>query len=333
MDARTIENIIAKTLHEVEGFCTIGFQGGEPTLAGLDFFESAVAMQKRCNTRGIKIQNTLQTNGYAITGEWAEFFSRNDFLVGVSIDGLKETHDACRKGSDGDGTFGRIAETTELLDAYGVEYNVLTVVNAVTAPRVREIYDFYEERGYRYLQFIPCLEPLGAVWGEKSYSLAPEAYGKFLCSLFDLWRDSLESGRQPYIRSFENYVGIFLGIMPESCDLRGVCGIQYAVEYDGSVFPCDFFMLDEYKLGCLNTDTFAQLDEKREEIEFIENSETLPSECAECECIAICRNGCRRYRNGSGKNIFCESFRMFFNHAGKRFEKIAKKMIAGRGWS
>ena len=174
MTEQTLRNVIKKTLRAAEGSCTIAYQGGEPTLAGLDFFKKSIEYQKRFNTKGLTIHNALQTNGYGITAEWCRFFKENDFLIGLSVDGLKETHDMYRHSSSGAPTYDRIMETAQLLKEYGVDFNILTVVNRQTAGQVKKIYQSYKSRGFGFLQFIACLDPIGEPCGQRDYSLTPE---------------------------------------------------------------------------------------------------------------------------------------------------------------
>lgn len=164
--------------------------------------------------------------------------------------------------------------------------------------------------------------------GEKKYALRPEQYGKFLIQLFNLWYEDWEKNEQPYIRQFDNYIAILLGYQPESCEQRGTCGIQNVVEADGSVFPCDFYMTDDYYIGNYNYDQTETIDEKRREIGFVARSTNISDECRECKYIKICRNGCQRCRDkdditGKYRNYFCKSYKMFFDECLDKMEYIA----------
>ncbi len=327
MTEHTLENTIKKVLAYAEKECTIAYQGGEPTLIGLDFFKKSVEFQERYNTNGVKIYNALQTNGYGITGKWADFFAANRFLVGISLDGGPKQHDLYRKTALGTGSFDSVMKTVKLFQKKNVDFNVLTVVNGSTAPSIKTLYAFFKKYKLSFLQFIACLDPLGEGQGKKEYSLKPDIYGKFLVELFDMWYEDLLKGEQPYIRQFENYISILLGRMPESCDMRGECGTQYVVEADGSVYPCDFYVLDDYKLGNLNVNSIQELDAERKEIKFIENSRTYPDECRTCKYFQICRNGCRRNRDElTGKQYFCEAYKIFFDACLGRMCEIAAKL-------
>lgn len=331
MSEETLENVLKKALATSDQEITIAYQGGEPTLAGLDFFRRSVEIQNEHNVKNLKIHNAIQTNGYRLSADWARFFHDNHFLVGLSIDGIMDVHDKNRVGPNDSPTFSTIMQTADLFDKYKVDYNILTVVTLPLARRIRATYKFFQKRGFGYLQFIPCLDPLGEPFGGHDYSLTPEAYGRFLCELFDMWYADIEAGGAPSIRDFDNYVQMLMGYPPESCNLRGICGLQYVVEADGAVYPCDFYVLDEMRLGTLNEVGFDEIDRRRAEIGFIEASEPLDPACDACEFLKICRGGCRRHREtgkGLGRTYFCESYKMFFSHALPRLSAIARAFMA-----
>ncbi len=330
MSEQTLKNVIRKTMLSAEGSISYIFQGGEPTLCGLEFFEKALEYQKQYNRKEIRVFNSLQTNGYAIDERWCDFFRKNGFLIGVSVDGTRETHDAFRHSKSGGPTFERVRHTVELLERYGVEYNILTVVNKQVAANVDKIYAFYRECGWRYQQYIACLEPFGAVRGGSAYAVTPEEYGKFLSRLFELWYADYRKGKQPYIRRFENYIRILLGYLPEACDQRGKCSIQNLVEADGSVYPCDFYALDEYCLGNFNTQRMEEINQKREETGFIARSEKLSPACSACDYYSLCRGGCQRNRDwqetGWYENYFCSGYRLFFETCYSKMQQVADEV-------
>lgn len=336
MTEGTLENVIRETLRFAEGECTIAYQGGEPTMAGLSFFKKSVEFQKQYNVNHVTIHNALQTNGYAVDEEWCRFFAENNFLVGLSVDGIKATHDCYRKDAAGQDTYFRILDTAKRMEQYGVEFNILTVVNGKTAPKIRRIYEQYARLGFKYQQYIACLDPIGEQPGGHEYSLTPRAYGQFLIDLFELWEIDLTKGKQPYIRQFENWVSILMGQMPEACDQRGLCNLQNVVEADGSVYPCDFYVLDDYRIGNLNEDTFDRIYENREKLGFIEQSKNHDRGCLECPYFALCRGGCRRHREGMElpeggcRNFFCEAYKMFFDRHYDALCRIARACMQGR---
>ncbi len=324
MSVATLEAIVKKTLAYERRECTIAFQGGEPTLAGLDFFRELIRIQKEYNVNGVKISNALQTNGIGLDDEWAEFFVKNNFLVGLSLDGMQGKHDMFRVHADGSGTFDEVLKTAAVFDAHKVEYNILTVVNSKTAQNIKRTYEFFKKHGFLYQQYIPCLEPFTDT-SKHDYSLTPHLYATFLKDLFDLWYDDISKHNFIYIRYFENLLGMINGYPPESCGMAGHCMAQNVIEADGSVFPCDFYMLDEYKIGNLVTDCFEEIEANRHKIKFIENSYKVEEECKGCKWLQICRGGCRREREDGGLlilNRHCEAYKEFFDYAYKRLASI-----------
>lgn len=318
MSEKTLQNVIRRTLTQAKGMASFSFQGGEPTLRGLDFFRRLIELERQYNTGHVLIQNALQTNGTLLDEDWCRFLHDHSFLVGLSVDGLPEIHNRhrCLNGSS-DSSYDRVIRASELLDRFQVEYNILTVVHADLAEQIEAVYHVYRQRGWNYQQYIACLEPLGENRGKSPYALTPDQYGEFLIRLFNLWHADALKGRQPYIRQFENYAGILMGYMPEACDQRGICGVQYVVEADGSVYPCDFYMLDEYLLGNFNYDRLENIDKRRKEIGFLEQSEKLDTDCFSCQYYRLCRGGCQRNRDRLPgqemyRNYFCESYRRFF---------------------
>ena len=316
--------LIQKALTYASGQCSFGFQGGEPTMIGLDFYRKFVELVKKHNHKNLEISYFIQTNGYLLSEEWVRFLAENHFLIGISLDGTIHTHNRYRKNYDGKDSFAQVMDTIELCNRYKAEYNILTVVNKATAMSVRKVYQFYRRKDFRYLQFIPCLDPIGKEKGKEEYSLLPEEYGRFLCELFDLWHDDYCHGRLVSIRNFDNYLGILRGYPPEACDMRGQCSIQHVVEADGSVYPCDFYVLDQWKLGNIREEEFGDFAAKERAEEFIALSRNQDAECRNCRYFNLCRGGWRRVRGGTGqgRNYFCQSYKMFFDHALERMMKM-----------
>lgn len=325
MSEETLEAVVKKTLAYAEHSCGFTFQGGEPTLAGLSFFERLTELQNTYNVKNVAITNAIQTNGFRLDEEWARFLSKHHFLAGVSLDGTKYTHEAYRRTIDGKGTFSEVVKTLELFDRYGVDYNILTVVHQETARAVSKIYSFYQKHGWNYLQFIPCLDPLGETPGQQEYALTPEVYGEFLIRLFELWYLDLQKGCQPYIRQFENYIAVLMGLSAESCDQRGFCSMQYVTEADGSVYPCDFFVTDEYRLGSFLEDSLEDMELRGSGLGFDGRTPGIRSACSGCGYYPLCRGGCARHWSG-GSNYFCRSYQMFFKAALPRMKQIAARI-------
>lgn len=332
MSEETLEILIRKAMEYARGYCSFGFQGGEPTLRGLDFFRKAVELQEKYNTRHVKIANSIQTNGLLLDGEWAQFLHDHHFLVGLSLDGVKEVHDQNRLDAQGRGTFSRVLQAAQRLTARQVEFNLLTVVTNATASNIAKIYRFFRRSGFLYQQYIPCLDPLGEPRGSSPYSLSPEKYGEFLKTLFDLWYQDVTAGRFIYIRTFENLLGMLLGRPPEHCGLSGACALQYVVEADGSVYPCDFYCLDQWRLGSIRESGFAELAQGERAARFLAQGGAGRAPCQGCRFFAICRGGCRRDREplGAGGNYFCQAYQEFFAYALPRLRELAGAIQRGR---
>lgn len=316
MSVETAENIIRRALEYVDGSCTFAFQGGEPMLRGLPFFREFTDTVKRLAPERKNIQYAIQTNGLLIDGEWADFLRENGFLVGLSLDGTAELHNLNRVDAQGKGTHSRTMKAARLLESRGVPFNVLTVVNSRIAKSIASVYGFYRKNGLLYQQYIPCLDPIFEERGGNSYSLTPELFGDFLIRLFDLWYDDRINGRFVYVHYFESLAGQLLGRAPNSCGMMGVCSSQNVIEADGSVYPCDFYALDEYLIGNVNTDSFDDMDVKRRP--FLEDSLKGLEKCRACRYGYICHGGCRRDRQGVssiGENYLCAGYMKFFDHA------------------
>lgn len=331
MSLETAENLVRKALADSVGSATFAFQGGEPTLRGLDFFRDFVAFVRKYNVKDIPIAYALQTNGFTIDDEWAAFFAENKFLLGVSLDGTVRSHNRNRIDANKEGTFKTVWSHLQILQTHGVEFNILTVVSADVARAIDKIYPFYMEKGLYYQQYIPCLDPLGEERGQYDYSLTPELYGDFLIKLFDMWAADIKRGQFVYNRFFENLVGMLKGYPPESCGMVGTCQPQLVLEADGSVYPCDFYVLDELKLGNINEDDFADFERRRNEIGFIEQSAAPDPECLQCPYAFLCRGGCRRDREPQqdehmSLNYFCPAFKRFYAHALPVLREIASRI-------
>lgn len=332
MSEETLKNVIRRTMLTAEGAASYTFQGGEPTLRGLDFFQKAIALQQHYNRNHLPVRNALQTNGTLLDAQWCRFLKEAHFLVGLSVDGLEEIHNSIRHFRDGAGTFSQAVRSAKLMDQFQVDYNILTVVTPAIAGNIRRIYREYRKRGWNYQQYIACLEPLQEGRGNRPYSLTPQIYGRFLIELFQLWYEDFQRGDQPYIRQIENFICLAAGYPAESCDQRGTCSIQYAVEADGSVYPCDFYMLDEYCLGNFNRNKMDEINRKREQIGFIVRSENRNPKCRECRYYRLCRGGCQRNRQfnsaaGFYENYFCESFLMFFDACHDKILAAADRLL------
>ena len=318
--------LIKKAAGAAEGSITFLFQGGEPTLAGLGFYQSFTDQVRQTVSPSLTVQYAIQTNGILLDEAWCSFLKENQFLVGLSLDGNRECHDRFRRDGAGKGTYDRVLRAARLLERSGVEYNVLTVVTGYLARHIQGVFGALCRGGFRFQQYIPCLDPLEEARGKRSYSLSPEEYGRFLKTLFDLWYRELEQGKYWSVRYFDNLVWMLGGHAPEQCSMRGCCGLQYLVEADGGVYPCDFYGLDEYRLGNVCQNSWEELDQAREGMKFVQASERVPAECRSCRWYPLCRNGCRRDRlmegGELGRNYYCRAYADFFAYALPRLERV-----------
>lgn len=309
---RVMRTFIDAAQKEVS-FC---FQGGEPLLAGKDFYKEVLSLQKRINTKKIKIRNCLQTNGMLLDEAWCDFFVKNHFLIGVSLDGIEATHDAHRRTATGEPTYQRILRNIEMMNKAGVDFHILTVVTRHTSENIREIFQDYQRRGFFFQQYIACRDPFGISSEDHKPFLSAMEYGQFLVNLFDMWMEAYRKGKAPYIRQFENYLAMIMGISPENCEQCGNCGVTYAIEAGGEVYPCDFYMMDDFCLGNIRNCTLEEIDQKRQELHFIRNSTRFSNKCKKCPYINLCRNGCQRNRvpeeEGAWINRYCEGYQYFF---------------------
>lgn len=328
-----LEKIVKKALNFADYTCTIAFQGGEPTLAGLDFYQKLIEFEKKYNKKNIKIMNSIQTNGMTIDDSWAEFLAKNNFLVGLSLDGPKSIHDLNRLDPEKNGTFKRVMETVKLFNKYGVEFNILTVVTHHLSRHPRKVYNFFRKNDFQYLQFIRCLDPLMEESGSNPYSLQANRYADFLKGLFNEWYSEIKEGKMISIRDFDNFVRMAMGQRPELCSMNGVCSCQFVIEADGGVYPCDFYVIDKWRLGNIQNQGFEELRNTDTGHEFVQVSKHIDPACKECKWFSLCRGGCRRGREHfiDGKpqlNYYCSSYKDFFEYAGYRIKELAQMFMS-----
>lgn len=329
MKEDTLEAIIKKGLEYADYYCGFAFQGGEPTIAGLEFFQKCIELQNKYNTKKLKICNSLQTNGMLIDEKWAEFLQVNNFLVGLSLDGPKEIHNLNRVDSKGDRSFNKVMKTSELFNKYKVEYNILCVVTAQSGRYANKIYNFFKEKGFKYLQFINCLDPLNEESGKQQYSLKPRDLERFLKITFDLWYEDFIKGHYISIRYFDNLISMLLGDKPEACSMTGVCSCNCVIEGDGSVYPCDFYVLDKWRLGSIKENDIKDMVNNEVAKEFVKPSLQMHHNCLVCKWVRLCRGGCRRERenfedNNLKQNYYCSSYKAFFEYAYDRLINVAR---------
>ena len=318
------------------------WQGGEPTLLGIDFFKRVVKLQKPF-LHIKKITNSLQTNGTLLTDEWCAFLKKCNFMVGISLDGPKEIHDRYRRDRQGSGTFERVMKGLRLLQKHKVEYNVLACVARDTAKRPLDVYRFFKDEGVEFIQFTPIVERIpdarcsqlglrlaGPATLDKeavqtdvtSWTVVPEEYGDFLIASYEEWVHHDVS--KAFVMSFEWALNAWIGNPSPVCIHAEQCGRSVVLEHNGDVYVCDHCVYPEYKLGNILTDNLLQMVEKSLQSGFGITKETaLPRWCRECEVLAACRGGCPKHRfaktyyDEPGLHYLCPGYKKFFLHIQK----------------
>lgn len=326
MSYDTLDTIVKRVFEYAEHFAGFAFQGGEPTLAGIEFYKELIELQKKYNIKKIKVVNSIQTNGTLLDESWVKFFSDNNFLVGLSLDGYKEIHDMNRLDKDGIETHKRVEKAVDLLNKYRVQYNILCVVTKNITRHVDKVYKYYWKKGFKYIQFIPCLNKLEEN-ETGSYKLSANDYGEFLKKLFDLWYNDFINGKVISIRMFDNIVQILMGYAPEACDMSGHCSANIIVEADGSVYPCDFYAFDKWRMGNIKNNSIKDLINSNIATDFVEISKKLTDKCKKCDFAYVCKGGCRRHYEpikdeSMDKNYFCSSYKELYIYALPRFREI-----------
>jgi len=321
----TLKAMISGYMKSAGRCASFGWQGGEPLLAGIDFFEKVVAYQQHYGLSAQRVGNNLQTNGLLLNERWARFFRRYNFFIGVSLDGPEEVHNRYRHPANGNDGFQRTLAGIRTLRDHQVEFSILAVINDVTAKKPAELYDFFIRNGLDRLQFIPCLEIRGETGKVQDYSVTVQDYRDFLCTLFDLWYNHGRPAAS--IRLFENILAVYLGRDPEICAFKDRCGSYLVVEYNGDVYPCDFFVEASWLLGNLRETSIGDLMKKRRRREFNDRKRLGAPGCNSCEWNFICHFGCPHYRLSAGENYFCDAYRQFFQYTRRRFEILKENLL------
>ena len=307
---------------------TVAWQGGEPTLMGLDFFRKAIAYQEKYRKPGMTFENTLQTNGTLLTDEWCEFFKDNNYLIGLSLDGPRELHDANRVDKGGGPTFDKVMKVLRLLQKHGVEYNILTTVNRVNSQHPLEVYRFLrDEAKTSWMQFIPVVERInddgktlyqqGTTVSENS--VLADQFGKFLIEIFDEWI-RWDVG-EVFVQTFEAAVRSWLNLPTGMCFFSPTCGMGVALEHNGDLYSCDHFVEPDYLLGNIQETPMAALVGSKKQSQFGKDKlESLPKYCRDCEVRFACHGECPKHRfittpdGEPGLNYLCAGYKAFFNH-------------------
>jgi len=314
---------------------TIAWQGGEPTLMGLDFFRRSVEYARTYQKPGTAVEFTMQTNGTLLDDAWCEFFREQNFLIGLSLDGPREMHDAYRLDKGGAGSYDRVMRGLRLLQKHHVDFNILCTVHAANAGHPKELYGFLrDEAEARYIQFIPIVERAGARGFQEGdtvtdRSVDAEQYGRFLCAVFDDW-----IGRDVgkiFIQIFEAALAAWAGYPPPLCIFAPTCGAALALEHNGDLYSCDHYVEPDYLLGNIRDTHLIRLVGSKEQIEFGRNKLVLlPRFCKQCDVRFVCNGGCPKNRflrtpdGESGLNYLCAGYMMFFHHIRRPMRMMAE---------
>lgn len=284
-----------------DGIANIAFQGGEPIVAGLDFFKKFVELTDQ---KKMKVNWSMQTNGTLLNDDFARFFKERKFLLGISLDGYQQIHDRNRYDAKRKGAFHRVLKGIEILDKYGVEYNILSVVTRQLSRHPKELFDFYKKHHFEYIQLIPCLPELDGS-DPNGLALRAEEYASFYNTFFDAWKKEIQSGGFMSINLFENVQSMLMGQPPYQCGMIGRCSQQFVIEGNGDVYPCDFYCLDEWKMGNVKENSFEEMENSEISKTFIETSGCKKVPCDNCRYVGICSGGCRRQNVCYLRDSFC----------------------------
>jgi uncharacterized protein len=357
---RMSDTVLEKYVHDYihsQPVAEINFawQGGEPTLLGVEFFRKVVALQKKF-ADSKTIFNAIQTNGTLLDDEWCEFLAKNKFLVGLSIDGPAELHDRYRVDKRQQPTFDKVMRGLELLKKHGVEFNTLTVVNHANSQSPLEVYRFLKSVGSQYLQFIPLVERAAAAElktagydfaapplpGKKEnvsavtpWSVAAEQYGNFLCAIFDEWvRHDVGT---TFVQLFDTALGNWMGLGSSLCVFAEKCGTALAIEHNGDLYSCDHYVYPHYQLGNVMNQSLGAMLNSPTQIKFGNDKlDSLPQFCRDCEVRFACNGECPKHRfiqtpdGEEGLNYLCPAYKKFFSHIDPHMKTMAQLLRADR---
>lgn len=329
MEQATADALIDNALFglQEEDSVTFLFQGGEPTLAGLPFFEAFVQQVQKREPKS-RISYCLQTNGLLIDESWCRFLKQHHFLVGISLDGFAQLHDENRLDAAGKGTQKRVRDGLTLLQKYHVDVNLLWVLTQQLSGKYKRVWEFLEKNDIEYVQFIPCLAPLeeGKVWKQ---SLSPQGFSRFYTGLFDLWSKALDCGKYRSIKFFDDLFNLLLYHRVTACGFTGQCHSQLVVEADGSVYPCDFYATEQWCIGNIKNDSIDSLLAHPKAREFENRPKPEAALCSDCDYRRFCGGGCpRMFREMYVEDGFC-GYRDFLNRRKAEINRIAAYLYQG----
>jgi len=328
---RFTENYIAS---QPTNHVTFSWHGGEPTLAGIEFYEHALALQQKHRRPGMVIENTIQTNGILIDRNWSRFFADHEFLVGLSIDGPQEIHDAYRVDKGGKPTFHRVLAGLDSLREAGVTPNFLCTLTGASEGQGGRVYKFLrDDLGAEFIQFLPVVEksPRGSAEPATGRSISPGGYGDFLIEVFDLWFE--RDVGNVFVQMFEVALAAWVGAPRGLCVFEETCGTALAIEHTGDVYSCDHFVEPKHRLGNIVFIPLAEMVGSDKQRKFGDNKRTsLPSYCLECDVRFACNGGCPKDRfietpaGEPGLNYLCEGLRRFFRHIDGPMKRLAQSV-------
>jgi len=305
----------------------LSWQGGEPTLIGLDFFKRSIELQRKYLPAGWTCTHSLQTNATLLNDEWCRFFKQHHFLIGVSVDGPETIHDHYRRDKGGNSTHAGVMEGIRLLQKHQVDFNILCVVNNVNAEHPLDVYRFFKDLGATWIQFIPIVEREGD--GVSNRSVSPAAFGRFLTTIFAEWVRH-DIGRI-FVQMFEEAVAVWAGYPASLCVYKNTCGRALVLEHNGDLYSCDHFVDPPYRLGNIMERNLAEMVDSEQQRRFgRDKHDKLPRYCRQCDYLFICQGACpkdRISRTPSGEpglNYLCEGYKSFFRYADPYLQRIAQ---------
>lgn len=340
----TREYIEAQTMPQV----LFTWHGGEPLMRSIDFYKKALALQKKY-AHGKQIDNVIQTNGTLLTDEWCEFFAKNHWLVGISIDGPQEYHDHYRVTPAGKPSWEKVMQGIQLLKKHHVEWNAMAVVNAYNAEHPLEFYHFFRDNGCQYLQFTPIVErltehedgrTLASLADNREIPLAdasvtPEQWGNFLCTIFDDW--VRHDVGKTFVEIFDCTLANWMGVLPGICAYSKECGHAGVMEHNGDVYSCDHFVFSEYKLGNIREQSLIDMlyGEKQQAFSRLKHT-SLPRQCKECDMEFACHGECPKNRfekdkyGEPGLNYLCQGYYQYYSHVAPYMDFMKRELLAQR---
>ena len=325
-----LEVVIGQVMGQSPESVAFSWQGGEPTLLGLSFYEEAVRLERKYG-EGKTVGNAFQTNGILLDRRWARFFRDNEFLVGLSIDGPRHVHDHYRNHLNGSPSWAQVMHGAETLLASGVAVNAVSTVTRYSGDHPDEVYDFLKGFGFSYMQFIPVVEKPPGCSQVTDYSVTAAQYGEFLNRLFVRWQNDFTlDGPGISIRFFDAVLARYLGLEAAECELSDTCGTYLVIEHNGDVYSCDFFVEPDHRLGSLRSDRLIDLLNSSQQVSFGNAKSQIAATCSACRWLMYCHGGCPKDRvknpGGDGTSYFCESYRKFFESADPLFRQLAQDL-------